>query len=259
MFIDRSTEPELAEVEVRGVALRFRCESSYERYRMATLSGKEPETISWIDRQLRPGDVFYDVGANIGIYSLYAAKKVPGARVHAFEPGAHSCASLLENVHLNGLSNVAVYCLPLGATRRLGFLNLTRLEAGSSMHGFDRDDVAAAFGEEVVAKQGSLSVPLDELLDEGLPGPDLLKIDVDGGEIDVLKGARRTLASRSVRSVLTEINWTEAPPAEALTLLRDAGFEQVHEGVVSRRGRMAWKNLIFEQRRPGTTQRPRGD
>lgn len=258
MFIDRPTELEFAEVEVRGLVLRFRCESSYERYRVATLSAKEPETLSWLDRQLRRGDVFYDVGANIGAYTLYAAKKVPGARVHAFEPGAHSCAALLENVHLNRLSNVAVYCLPLGARRRLGFLNLTRLEAGSSMHGFGRKDVAEAFGEEVVAIQGTIAVSLDELLGEGLPEPDLLKIDVDGDELEVLKGARNTLASPSVRSVLIEINWTGAPPAEVLTLLRAAGFEQIYESAVSRRGQMAWKNLIFERPRSGRAQRSRG-
>lgn len=249
MFIDRPTEPQIATVEVHGLALRFRCESSYERYRLCTYAEKEAETLLWIDRHFARNDVFYDVGANIGVYTVYAASRVRGGQVFAFEPSAHSCAALLENVGLNGLSNVAVYCLPLTEKRKLGFLSLTRLEAGSSMHSFDRADLPAAFGERIVARQGNLGMPLDELVEDGLPTPNLLKIDVDGTELDILEGGRRTLESAPLRSILVEINWVAEPPGteKDLRLLKDCGFELTRRGAISRRGGMVWRNLLFER------------
>lgn len=249
MFIDRPTQPPTVEIEVHGLSLRFRCESSYEKYRLSTYAEKEVETLRWIDENLGGGDVLYDVGANIGVYCVYAASKVREGRVLAFEPCAHSCAALLENVALNRLSNIEVYCLPLTARRKLGFLSLTRLEAGSSMHGFDRRDLPAAFGERVLARQGSFGVSLDELVDVGLPPPNLLKIDVDGSEWDVLEGGRQTLSSPALRGLLVEINWVEETPATETTLclLEDCGFQLSHKGPISRRGRMAWRNLVFER------------
>ena len=75
--------------------------SNYIPYtRAVTLFTKEPETIAWIDDRVLPGDVFYDIGANIGVFSLYSAK-VKKATVIAFEPHAKNYGILNENIFLN--------------------------------------------------------------------------------------------------------------------------------------------------------------
>src|SRR2546430_8849931 len=76
--------------EVSGIPIRLSLTSESEQYRAETYASKEPETIAWLTEELREGDVFFDVGANIGLYSLYAAKLRPSCRVYAFEPESHN-------------------------------------------------------------------------------------------------------------------------------------------------------------------------
>ena len=88
-------------------------ERNYELWRADGYATKEPDTLAWIDGFLKPGDVFYDVGANIGQYALYAAKRLGGqCRVLAFEPEALNYAKLNTNIVLNGQSEtITAYCL----------------------------------------------------------------------------------------------------------------------------------------------------
>ena len=69
---------------------------------------KEPWTVAWLERTLRAGDVFYDVGANVGAYSLVAAALGRAERVVAVEPGYASYAALCDNIVLNGRQDVVV-------------------------------------------------------------------------------------------------------------------------------------------------------
>jgi FkbM family methyltransferase len=105
-----------------------------ETYRALTLFVKEQGTVEWIRSTVQPGDVFYDIGANIGMYTLLAASRVGDAgKVYAFEPHVRNFTSLLQNVALNNLSGrVAPICSALHDTE--GFLNFNYLtwQAGSS-------------------------------------------------------------------------------------------------------------------------------
>ncbi len=73
-------------VDVRGVMIRVGVSSELEQYRAETYSTKEPETLDWLEQNLKAKDTFFDVGANIGLYSLYAAKINPKCGIYAFEP-----------------------------------------------------------------------------------------------------------------------------------------------------------------------------
>lgn len=220
-----------------------------ERFRIETYEIKEPETLDWIDEHFTAGDTLYDIGANVGIYSLYAALRNPGGHVLAFEPSAHNCAALIENAALNRLTNVAACCFPISAGRTFGWFHLSGIMAGSSMHSFGREDLLHAFGERTVIRQGCVSTSLDELLEDGFPAPSLIKIDVDGLETDILMGARRTLHCASLRSLLQEVNWSGIAPArEGVQLVKAAGFHLVAVGDTSRRGRMKWQNYVFVRR-----------
>lgn len=231
---------------VRGLTILLRNVSEWERFRTKTYESKEPETLDWIDEHFAAGDTLYDIGANVGVYSVYAALRSPKGRVFAFEPSVHNCAALIDNARLNGLPNLAPCCFPLSAGRSFGWFHLSTIMTGSSMHAFEREDLMLGFGERSVMAQGSVSTSLDELLADGFPPPSLIKIDVDGLETDILRGARDTLHCASLRSVLVELNWQGIAPArETVQLVKAAGFRLVAVGDISQRNRMKWQNYIF--------------
>jgi FkbM family methyltransferase len=157
---------------------------------------KEPWTVAWLERTLRGGDVLYDVGANVGAYSLIAASLGrEAATVVAVEPSYASYAALCDNVLLNGLEAVVVP-LPvlLGERAGLGVLGIRNTEPGAAEH------------EAVGGGIPVMSLRLDDLVARfGLSAPTVMKIDVDGAEASVLAGAPGTLARPELRSVLVEV------------------------------------------------------
>jgi len=196
---------------VRGLAIALSVTSEIEHYRADTYATKEPETLDWLDTELRPQDVFWDIGANIGLYSLYAAKRCPSARIHAFEPEARNFSQLQLNLALNRCDNVAAHQVGVADQVRMSRLYLSRHEAGAAMHSVGRPGPWNAAD----TSQPCRAVSIDALVaDEHWLCPSLLKIDVDGLEQEILDGARRTLQSGRIRSLLIE---TEAPKGEALT------------------------------------------
>jgi FkbM family methyltransferase len=184
---------------------------------------KEPFTVEWIERSIRPGDVVYDIGANVGAYSLIAAKTTGnGARIFAFEPSAPSFHDLYRNVLLNGCAG-SVVPLPLALWSDNGPLCFTPSSpvAGAARHRTGRE------GAEEGGALGILGVRLDDLVDRfGLPAPTHAKIDTDGYELQVLRGAERTLSRPSWRSVIVELDREETNRNRKIRkLLASAGFD----------------------------------
>lgn len=180
---------------------------------------KEPETVAWMERELRPGDVFFDVGANTGAYSLVAASLVgSGGRVFSFEPGAATYACLVRNVQCNGMSQVVP--MPVALCDRTGLVTMHgRLEADGFVASFEADDHC-----EVV--QHALCYRLDDLIATGgLPIPSLLKMDTDQTEDLILAGAPQTLANPVLRSILVEVDTGSERCASIHATLCEAGFE----------------------------------
>jgi FkbM family methyltransferase len=179
---------------------------------------KEPWTVAWIERSLGAGDVFYDIGANIGVYALIAAARLSSrGRVVAIEPAYANYTELCENIVLNAFQDV-VLPLPvvLAERHRLGVLNYSTLDPGAALHELDGD-------REAAYRQPVLTYALDELIEWfELPVPTLIKLDVDGGESAVLAGSARTLARTELRSVLIEVD--DAQTDSVLTTMSDAGF-----------------------------------
>jgi FkbM family methyltransferase len=157
---------------------------------------KEPWTVAWLERTLRPGDVLYDVGANVGAYSLIAASLGrEAARIVAVEPAFANFDALCSNILLNGLEQTIVP-LPVLLGERTGLVELAYrdTEAGAAEHG--------------VGESGfpTLCYRLDDLVvGMALPAPTVVKIDVDGAEASVLAGAPATLSRPELRSVLVEV------------------------------------------------------
>jgi len=176
-----------------------------ERRWRAKACAKEPWTVEWLLQDVRRGDVLYDIGANVGAFSLIAAKH-SGAYVVAFEPGYANFARLCDNIQLNDCGG-RIVPLPTALSERaelLGFEYRT-VEPGQSRHQLTegRWSVEANDGEKYV--QPTATMPLDKLIaDYDLPVPNHLKIDVDGAELRVLRGAHDLLGRPELRTVLIE-------------------------------------------------------
>ncbi len=210
-----------------------------ERWRAETLMEKEPETIRWLDQTISPDSVFYDVGANIGIYTLYAMQLHQTARAVCFEPESLNFARLNQNIVDNDLSSrVLAFPVYLGEGCGLKELLLSRFQAGSALHGSRHTDENTASH-----RQGISMVSLDSLFEDAktLPVPTHLKIDVDGPETSVLNGAMKVLTNPSLRHLLVEATADtteiiERIAAAAGLILKEKGAENL-DGT----------NLIFER------------
>src|SRR5262249_15125786 len=153
----------------------------------------EPWTIDWLETCLRPGEVLYDIGANIGAYALVAAKVSGGqARVYAFEPGFANFAALCQNIVLNGCGECVVP-LPIALGEKAGMMNwkYRNLSPGAASHALG-GRLPGLPGEscrtEAPYEQLMPVHRLDDLLTQfGLPFPNHIKLDVDGTELEVLR------------------------------------------------------------------------
>lgn len=208
----------LGRIDYDGAEIVIGVTSRAEIMSRLTPVAKEPWTVRWIEQSIQDGDVFYDVGANVGTYSLIAAaQQRSGVRVVAFEPGYASFAALCDNVVRNGRDDVIVP-LPvvLGDRTELATLGYSDVAAGGAEHSLRPD-------AEAVYRQPVLAYRLDDLVSEfQLPLPSLLKVDVDGAEAAVLAGAPRTLARQQLRSVLVEVQ--DEGTGNVVSALEEAGL-----------------------------------
>lgn len=204
-------------VKSGDTAARYHTPNDITKGRAQTLFTKEPITIKWIEG-MAPGEILFDVGANVGMYSVWAAKR--GVQVYAFEPEAGNYDLLCRNLALNDLA-VPAYCLAVSDRTSIDLLHLSQREAGHSCHSF-----GAAVNFDLRPRkgptQGAVAMPIDELVRRGLPQPDHIKIDVDGFEHKVIAGARKTL--ENVKSVLVELNPTMKEHQMVLNWFRGQGW-----------------------------------
>lgn len=191
-------------------------------WRVSTLRTKEPVTVDWLDTFIS-SDVFVDVGANMGLYTLWAAKN-KNTQTYAFEPESQNYALLNQNIFVNGLSHkIKAYNLCLSDKIGMGDFYITDMMPGGSCHQFD--SIVNYKGEptKFAFEQGAFSVTLDYLVDHGmLPQPTHIKIDVDGLEHKVIYGAIKTLAN--VKSLLVEVNTNSVDHTKMIKILNALGF-----------------------------------
>lgn len=175
-------------------------------WRVDTLFTKEPDTIEWIGG-FRPREVFLDIGANVGMYTIWAAK-TRGVTVYAFEPESQNYALLNKNIMLNKLDGKAfAYSAALSDRPAFSLLYLSQFGTGGSCHSFDEQVDHQLVSRNPVFSQGCYAITLDQLIADGaMPVPQHIKIDVDGFEHKVLSGGSETLKHPNVKSVLVEIN-----------------------------------------------------
>jgi FkbM family methyltransferase len=224
----------------------------------------EPE-LAYLEKLLSPGKVFIDVGANFGVYALVASKLVGATgRVTAFEPTAQSFAILQQNIELNHCANVSAFRVALTHSRGNAWLYHGWDPVGNSL---GMDPFCGDEGEEVQTDA------LDNLLEEnGIDRVDVIKVDVEGAEELVLRGATKSL-TRCRPVVIFEFNPGCAvrlglSPNGAKDLLESLGYEFVVIGDCANSNnpelRPTYFNIVAIPKRPAgefsrSAQSPRGD
>jgi FkbM family methyltransferase len=171
--------------------------------RAMTLLTKQPATIAWIDGFL-PDSVFWDVGANVGVYALYAALR-GDTTVVALEPAAVNYFLLSANCEVNKFDG-RMQCLlvGLGRQRSVQRLEVSQFAAAQSFSFLGKD-------QPYQGRQAALIVSMDELVEDyGVACPNYIKVDVPGLSEDIIAGGERTLQRKDVREIHIEITTSKA-------------------------------------------------
>lgn len=206
-------------------SIKLRDNGRIIKKRADTFFTKEPKTLEWISN-FKPNSIMVDVGANIGVYSLYAASL--GHKLYAFEPQALNYAELCTNIFLNNFQdNIIAYNIGLSDANRVGTLSLFNFVPGESSNTVANLSDVTPSGARVYAPskkgvtQGCVVFCLDYLNNSGYIGkPNYVKIDVDGLESLVIRGGLETLSNAD--SVLVEV-----AKEEELSDLLNVGFKIV--------------------------------
>ena len=193
-------------------------------FRANTFSTKEPETLEWIDA-FKKQSVFWDIGANIGLYSCYAAKSAD-SKVYAFEPSIFNLELLAKNIYINSLSEkIAIIPIPISDSLDVNTFFMSSVEWGGALSTFGKNIGHDGLPISNIFKYKTVGMSMDDCVKFlQFEKPNYIKIDVDGIEHLILKGSSETL--KSVESILVEVNDNFKKQAEdSEKYLIEAGFK----------------------------------
>jgi FkbM family methyltransferase len=228
-------------VRARGLSFTLTCDNWITQFRLETFESKEPETLDWIDAHLQGGDVPFNVGGNVGVYALYAARRPPGTSVVVFEPEYANLHLLRDNIVANHLADqVQIYPFALSDRTGVSWLHVQDLTPGAALHTESPGVVhRTESGERVLMREGAWAMTIDEFCATSGLWPNAVKIDVDGGEGRVVAGAVKALSRTGLRSVMVEAGESGLAPKARDTLVR-AGLHQVGLERRSEAGNELW-------------------
>lgn len=212
-------------VQVRGQQILISVDHLRTLNRAKTYSKKEPDTLDWLD-SFESGSCYFDIGANIGQYALYPAKKYgKNVQVFAFEPQSNNYYALNKNIYLNNLSDhILSYCVAVSGRSEFSKLYIPKFIPGGNRSQFGHEDLEN-MKMSATHIQGMFGVTLNDLCSKwGFPYPNYMKIDVDGIEISILEGASEVLANPLLKSVIIELG-TNDEQEKAVALMKQAGLE----------------------------------
>jgi len=213
-------------VRSRGLTFKLVSDNSITKYRAGSFNEKEPEMLDWLDANLQSGDVLFDIGANVGIYSIYAAKRNPKSMVYAFEPEYSNLHQLKLNIIKNKLHNIVIpFPFAISDQTGISYLHIQDFTPGSALATESNSNLNKTFGKDVVWKEGIGTVTLDYISDNLGVLPDLIKIDVDGNELKILNGGRNVFSNPKVRSVIIEMIEHLPNYLRIKSYLSDQGFK----------------------------------
>ena len=248
--LEMASEEMISVAAIPGGSIRFYAPSTLLLSRAESVLTKEADMIRWIDG-FEDGAVFWDIGANVGVFSLYAGIR-RRASVLSFEPSAANFYALSRNIQLNGLcDNITAYCIALSDRTELGVLNMASPSMGAALSQFGQPGDGSRYRDEgaQVTVHGMVGFSIDDFIARfNPPFPNFLKMDVDGLEVPILEGARATLRDPRIKSLIVELNLNNAAEHErAVSILGDAGFLLVSKGEIQGNRMELAANHLFER------------
>ncbi len=209
-FIEFSNNESYKIIDIERKKIKFFVPNKLVNYRVNTFFTKEPETLEWIknfndDEEI----IFWDIGANIGLYSIYASLIHKNIKVYSFEPSTSNLRILSRNISINNLENkILINQFPLSKSEK-GFNLMMENEfmEGGALHSFG---LKKNFEGNILNPKNNYMIygfNIDYIVNNlNFEIPNYLKIDVDGLEHQILEGGINTLSHKNIKSILIEIN-----------------------------------------------------
>jgi len=230
----------------------FFCPNEMTSSRVNTIFSKEPETIEWID-SFENDSIFWDIGANIGLYSLYAAL-ANNSKVFAFEPAASNYFCLCKNIELNKLDKqISPLCVSFSDQTKIAPLNMISTEYGSSQNEFDYNKNDLGENLDFMFQQSSIGFTIDDFIKIYRPSlPNHLKIDVDGIESLIIKESHELLSYKNLYDISIEINEKDHDTCKIITnIMNEFGFtlkQKKHAAIFDQTLHSSVFNFLFSRR-----------
>ncbi len=219
---DFTQEKSYKSIDILNKKVNFFVPNQNTNLRVNTYFSKEPETLEWIDTFEKKNNlIFWDIGANIGLYSIYNSLKNPDSMTIAFEPSTSNLRILTRNISINNLEKkIKVVPIPLTNKENIfqemkenNFIEGGALNSFGENYNFE--------GKEFLPqmKYSLLGTTMNYFIENSiLDIPDYIKIDVDGIEHLIIEGGDKFLINKKVKSLSIELN---------------QDFKEQHEKVIS--------------------------
>jgi FkbM family methyltransferase len=213
----------------KDITMEFATPNNISFWRAESFSIKEPETLDWIDG-IQKDKILWDIGSNVGLYSIYAAKK--GIDVLSFEPSVFNLELLARNIFLNNLTEkISIIPIPLSSSIKKSDMNLTTKTWGGALSTFGEkfDQDGNIF--EPIFKFNTIGISIDEAINYlDLPVPNFIKMDVDGLEHIILAGGECVL--KKIDGILIEVNENFKDQSNGVSMiLKKSGLKMVNKKI----------------------------
>ncbi|MDC0896219.1 FkbM family methyltransferase [Candidatus Pelagibacter sp.] len=221
-------------IKIVNKEISFFVPNQMTNWRVDTYFTKEPETLKWIDNfEKKENLIFWDIGANIGLYSIYNSLKNHKSTTIAFEPSSSNLRVLTRNISINNLEkNIKVIPIPLTNKENIfQEMNESHFIEGGALHTFGEKYNFEGKEFEPTMKYNLLGTTMNYFIENSiLDIPDYIKIDVDGIEHLILEGSGKFLSDKKVKSLSIEINENFKEQYEkVLNLMKEYKFKILHK------------------------------
>jgi FkbM family methyltransferase len=233
-FNDSIQERSYKSIKILDKEIKFFVPNQITNWRVDTFFSKEPETLEWIDSfEKKENLIFWDIGANIGLYSIYSSLKNKNSKTICFEPSTSNLRILSRNISINNLEkNIKILPIPL-TNKENCFLTMNESDflEGGSLNSFGEKYDFQGKDFKINMKYQILGTTINNLIDNKiLEIPDYIKIDVDGIEHLILEGGNKYLKNNKLKSLSVEINENFKDQYEkVLKIMRESNFKILHK------------------------------
>ena len=214
-------------VSIDNVKFTLPCDNWITHFRWYLFKTKEAEVRKYINNYLNNGDVFFDIGANIGVFSIYAGKRHDKLEIYSFEPEYSNLHYLKENVVKNDLMDrINIYSVAVSDQDAISMLNIQDLTPGAAVHTESKEDIELTDeGYKVIWREGIATITLDRFCTDQNVIPNAIKIDTDGNEAKILSGATKVLNNSKLRSIVLELPPDPESSRLCVEMLESSGFK----------------------------------